>query len=137
MAYLKGTAFRVYWNTGTDGTAVNTAIGKETDLNFSWEVDTIDTTNKSSGNYKEHMESFRSVTATFTAHMDEGDSAIDKMLNDVQSGVAQRAGLQFKTINSEIYSFTGTLTNLTYAAAHDGIVDVSGTIESSGSVTIT
>ena len=133
---IRGTAVQFYANTGTDGTPVLSAMGGEVDLSYSYSVDVSDITNKASGNWKEHVETFRSATVTFSGHMDSGGAAFDKILNDINSGTAKRQGMKVQTINAEKYTFTGTFTSFEISAGAEGTVDYSGTLETSGAVVI-
>lgn len=133
MAHIKGTAVKVYHNTGSYAVPTQTAVGDEVSCTLDISVAIIDTTDKDSSGWKEGLSSIRTWTTGGTAHYDEGDTAQSKLEQDVLAGTLSK--VEVKTLNSNKFYGDVNITSIGFSAPHDGIVDMTYALEGTGSLT--
>jgi predicted secreted protein len=125
MAKLKGTAFRLYVNTGTVGSPVYTAITGETDVTLSIGAEVIDTTNKDSSAWGEGIKGFMNWSISGNVKYVESDSGTLDIRSDIMTADATSM-IQIKTIDStKIYSGSLVFEKFELKSSYNGIVECS------------
>jgi predicted secreted protein len=135
MAHVQGTGCKIYYDTDGGATPVFTSIeGLITDsLNVTQAI--IDTTDKDSGNWGDHITGIRGWTTDFEAHIDTGSTAQEKVIDDLLIATQVIAKIEYKTSNSSKYSGSCSCTDYSLSNAFNDSQKVSGTLTGTGALT--
>lgn len=134
MATVKGTAFRVYVNTGTVGSPVYAAITGEGDVTLSVGAGTIEVTTKDSAGWDEFVKGNMNWSVAFNGKWIASDPGALDARSDLMT-VDATSLIQIKTIDStKIYSGTCIVEKLDLKAAYNGVVEDSLSFKGTGAL---
>jgi len=121
MAFITGTSFRFYANTG-GATPVYTALSCEGEVSINITNTTTDTTSKcDTWDTNEIVHSGWTVSGS--GYYNDGDAGVDIIVDSIM-GRSQLL-IQVKTADAKTFSGTVSFTDFTFDASHDGVVNFS------------
>ena len=121
MAEVKGTTFRLYWNTGSEGTPVYSTIGTEKDITVTVNAEIIDTTSKDA-TWATNVSNIKSWSVSGSAIHNAGDASTEQMIADIIA--ANQVLIEIKAINSKKLTGRLTLDQTTMASAYNDVVQL-------------
>ena len=122
MAFVKGSAFRFYSNTGTIATPAYTALSCEGDVTISISNDLADTSSKCSDwNTNEIVKSGWSVSGS--GMYSDGDAGVDEIVDAIIART--KLMIQVKTVDAKTFSGSVSIDSFDFSASHDGVVEFS------------
>ena len=136
MSKTGGESFRTYYNTGTYATPVHTiALEGEVTTDVSISMATRETTDKGDGNFKTSIAGIRTWSVSGTGHVDDSNTAYDKIIDDMLTATQVLSKVIVKTLDSN--KFSGDVWQTAFGNTADvaGVADYSYTLEGTGTLT--
>ena len=130
MAQIKGIDFLISINTGTDAAPVYTKVGGQRGATLNRSAETLESTNKDSGDFKEFEYSFKewSVDADGLLVVDDaGFTALEKAFMD-----SKKVKVQVGLPSGMKYEGLAIITDLPIEMPYDDLVTYSSTFQGSG-----
>ncbi len=133
MPAVKGVAFLIKANTGTEAAPVWTTVGGQRNGTLKMSMDTVDVTSKDSNGWTERLAGNRDWSIDFDALLIEGDAGLSQ-LESAYLG-QKKVQVQFVTPLGAKYQGDAFLTDFNYEAPYDGEATASGTLTAAGALT--
>jgi len=132
MSFVKGSAFRIYSNTGTIATPSYTALSCEGQASVSVGNSTTDTSSKCDvWDTHEILHSNWSVSGS--GYYSDGDAGVDELVDAVMTRT--KVLVQIKTLDAKIFSGNVTVESFDFDSPHDGVVGFSVSLKGDSTLT--
>lgn len=131
MAKIEGTEVYLKVNTGTEGSPVWTKVGGQKDATFDRGMATMDTTDKDSQGWEEHLPGRRNWSISFDAFLIEDDAGF----LEVEDAFDNKEQRQFQVITpGHTYMGKASIEGLSVTAPDGEAVSASFTLKGTGAL---
>ena len=135
MAHEPGKGCKAYFNTGTFGTPIFTAVEGPLTSTFNFSMSPIETTDKDDSNFYTGIPGIRNWSISGTAREDSGSSAQDDFIDDAIVAAQLVTKVEWKTVNSNKFAGSCMQSEFSMEAGHDGVIMFTYTLTGTGAVT--
>lgn len=133
MAFVKGKAFVIEVNTGTDQAPVWTRVAGQKGGNIKISRDTIETTNKDSGDAKEFDTSHYEWTMETDGLLQFNDTGFEKLEDAMLNGYTVK--VRFISVSNLRYEGMAIVTEFSLEAGSEGMVNAQISLKGTGPLT--
>lgn len=133
MAHEGGETIKAYYNVGTYATpSFATAMEGEISGGLTFTMTPRETTDKGDANWATFIAGIRNWTIECSGHIDNSNTAFDKVMDDALTSTQVLTKIEFKTIDSNKYSGDIWQTTIGLNGSHDGVQDFNFSFQGTG-----